>query len=950
MFKKNLQRQIQFFRLVIARTFSVKITLSKAKKTEARKSCNLNLPHLPRTSIPSKPESPKMIAPFNAFISYSHKDEWLKDEFIEAMSALSRSGKTVLWDDRRILAGKYLETEISKAIHSADVMFLLVSSSFIASDYCMEIEFKKALELNSKGQLYIVPIIVRECDYNITPLEKLNIIPADATPVNPDGAIQTEHTKRDSGWAKVISEIKRVFDELDKKKQPIKIKQEHIIKRKNDLNFDHNRVGLSDLATLYQEPELSLSIDGGEIAMENTADIFDFILSGDPVIIGGDDKSGKSTLLYRIQEQLGARSIPSVILKGDEINNNDLTKLIKKYFDFQIDTEIDFSKKEIVILIDDLDECKLSAGRLSKAIGGIIDSYKGLCVTSFSSMNAVMLREGESSEVTSVSIETLPPNKIYELVEKWCELGAENKDDELIQNALSKSYQSILKLLHGGAVPTYPGIIISFLKVLDAVSGTDLATTSNAACYDSLITIQLGKAGVPAGRVEVLKNFLGHFAGVLFEIESGLADRDIFDSTIKTFETSFFESLSYDEEKLFISKVLNRDTDGQITFNDKFILYLFVGRYFSTVVKRDDPKQYEELISTCIENVRYRSYANILLYSLYFSNDVYVLDKLTSVLDQKFSEIKDWKLSKDEEIYTSISKDIFESLKVSEDFRNTRLESIQKNYSEYKLPDKEGAEAYISPFSNLSSTVIVSIEDDQPGTFIGDMNSLFRMQSIICNAINTRQGTFKREIILKCVDSLIKSAGRFAHSNLNISRKLLGNMDVAIKSAGDKFPEDDFSYLKDHGAMLARQKAAFVSAKIQDEINFHSRWSIISSQGVLGRVLSQNNTNIALKELYEKEVESIEETTEFNYNYLMAYGVSSLWNSGKIDREFYDDVLEKHGDIGFVRDVLSFSIFIFSKYMPISVQDRQWLSTKLHMKLQSFRVRQRKLTPKHQLQ
>ena len=472
--------------------------------------------------------------------------------------------------------------------------------------------------------------------------------------------------------------------------------------------------------------------------------------------------------------------------------------------------------------------------------------------------------------------------------------------------------------------------------------------TSNAACYDSLITLQLGKAGLPAGRVEVLKNFLGHFAGGIFEIDSHIMHERYLLDIRNEFENTFYEDLTLDFDKLYTSKILIKDSDDNVSFNDKFILYLFIGRYFSYVLKRDFPKKYNVQISECIKNVRYRSYANILLYSLFFSNDVDVLEKLVAVLDQKFNHIKKWKLSKDEEVYVSINRDIFESLEVADNFRNTRLESLQKDYSDYQLRGSDKAEGYISPFSTLSNTLIVSIDDDKPGTFIGDMNSLFRMQSIIGNAINTRQGTFKRDIILKCVNSLIRSSGRFAHENLNQTRKLLGNLDKAIEQTSNKFPKEDFEYLEEGSEQYTRQKSSFISAKIQDEINFHGRWAIISSQGVLGRVLSQNNTNIALQELYQKEVKESKKRDDFNYNYLMAYGISSLWQSGKINREFYDTVLEKHGDIGFVRDVLSFSIFVFSRYMPISVKDRQWLSNKLRMKLQSFRYRQRKLLPKHE--
>jgi len=470
-------------------------------------------------------------------------------------------------------------------------MFLLISSSFISSNYCMEVEFKTALKRQNEGELHIMPVIIRDCDFKIDPLQGMTFCPNDAIPVNPDGAGKDENEKRDAGWTKVTTEVRKVLEQLTERRAPIEFNKNYILRRKNSLMFDHNRVGLADLSILFQEPEMTMSIDDGELLLEKTEDLIDFILAGSPVMI------------------VCNKACPAIIIKGSDITNNDPSKLIKKSIKNQLNSKHTYTHSQIVILLDDIDECKLNESRLGKSVNFLVENCKGIVASSFNSMNAVLLRTFEKSEIVSINLENLPPNKVYELVERWCELGIENNNNEIVQKTLSEAYQSILKLLHGGAVPTYPGIIISFLKVLDTVSGTDLAMTSNAACYDSLITLQLGKAGLPAGRVEVVKNFLGHFAGGIFEIDSQVIHERYLLDIRRDFEKTFYEDLSADFDKLYTSKILVKDSDDNVSFNDKFILYLFVGRYFSYVLKRDYPKKYNAQINDCIKNVRYRSYA-----------------------------------------------------------------------------------------------------------------------------------------------------------------------------------------------------------------------------------------------------------------------------------------------------------------------------------------------------
>jgi hypothetical protein len=117
------------------------------------------------------------------FYSYSHKDKDLRDELEKHLSILKRHGLITGWNDRKIGAGKEWEKEISSHLENAQIILLLISSDFIASDYCYSVEMKKALQRHETGEARVIPIILRPVEWAETPFSKLQILPTDAKPV-----------------------------------------------------------------------------------------------------------------------------------------------------------------------------------------------------------------------------------------------------------------------------------------------------------------------------------------------------------------------------------------------------------------------------------------------------------------------------------------------------------------------------------------------------------------------------------------------------------------------------------------------------------------------------------------------------------------------------------------------------------------------------------------------
>ncbi|MBD1858853.1 MULTISPECIES: TIR domain-containing protein [Leptolyngbya] len=111
------------------------------------------------------------------FISYSHKDEHLREKLNTHLKLLERQGVIGTWHDRMIPLGNEWAEEIDENLNTADLILLLVSADFLASDYCYEKEMQRAIELHNQKLARVIPVILRSCDWESAPFGKLQGLP-----------------------------------------------------------------------------------------------------------------------------------------------------------------------------------------------------------------------------------------------------------------------------------------------------------------------------------------------------------------------------------------------------------------------------------------------------------------------------------------------------------------------------------------------------------------------------------------------------------------------------------------------------------------------------------------------------------------------------------------------------------------------------------------------------
>lgn len=152
--------------------------------------------------------------PRRVFYSYSHKDWRFRDQLETHLTLLQRQGLIAGWSDRKISAGREWEGEIGRELEAADIILLLVSADFIASDYCYDKEMARALQRHAAREARVIPIIVRASDWGSSPLGPLQALPAEARPV-------ADWNSRDRAWTSVADGIREVVRELNQAPPPV---------------------------------------------------------------------------------------------------------------------------------------------------------------------------------------------------------------------------------------------------------------------------------------------------------------------------------------------------------------------------------------------------------------------------------------------------------------------------------------------------------------------------------------------------------------------------------------------------------------------------------------------------------------------------------------------------------------------------------------------------------
>ncbi len=131
--------------------------------------------HLPYISyLINTKKFEEMYQPKKLFISYSHDDIETCTKIKNHIRILERQGYVSTWTDAMIEPGSEWDKKIETALREADVVLLLMSESFFASEYIWNRELEIINEKLKSGNAIVMPILCRHCLWNVhTPFDDM---------------------------------------------------------------------------------------------------------------------------------------------------------------------------------------------------------------------------------------------------------------------------------------------------------------------------------------------------------------------------------------------------------------------------------------------------------------------------------------------------------------------------------------------------------------------------------------------------------------------------------------------------------------------------------------------------------------------------------------------------------------------------------------------------------
>lgn len=141
--------------------------------------------------------------------SDSERDEEMRQQLEKHLKMLQWLGVITTWHKGMITAGKEWESETYNQLMTADIILLLISADFMASDYHWNVVLTMAKQRHKDRTARIIPVLLRRVDNWKVAFDnlKLKVLPEGAKPV-------TDWKPYDNAFESITKGIRDVVEEL----------------------------------------------------------------------------------------------------------------------------------------------------------------------------------------------------------------------------------------------------------------------------------------------------------------------------------------------------------------------------------------------------------------------------------------------------------------------------------------------------------------------------------------------------------------------------------------------------------------------------------------------------------------------------------------------------------------------------------------------------------------
>ncbi len=411
------------------------------------------------------------------------------------------------------------------------------------------------------------------------------------------------------------------------------------------------------------------------------------------LIILGEEKSGKTTLLFKAYRDMHNKGQMPLLVNASDIgsfNSNTFSKLLEKWAKEQYKEPNQFlrsPKKRRVVFVDDIDRLRGGLKATLKLILSLETEFDSVILTANSGFElseivnkdlAVALQNFETYELTRFGHALR-----HKLIRKWCLRGQVNTLYELDKKI--HDIESVVNLVLGkNLVPSQPFYLLILLQSSNVqTEQSELKNSSFAHYYEYLMTGNLKKSGVKRDEYDELFNYLSHLAWLFRNGDLNEISKPELQGFNEQYSKLIFKVDLDSRLSTLVNAKLIKNNDNQFSFSYPYVYFFFLGRYLAKNLHKPEVKN---TVTEWCSNLTKRKNANAILFLTYHVNDPWVVEQVSSVLSNCFKKFESIQLNGD----VSYINELVEG--VTEQYLQLENVSVDENQSDIrKFRDEQDA-------------------------------------------------------------------------------------------------------------------------------------------------------------------------------------------------------------------------------------------------------------------
>jgi hypothetical protein len=412
-------------------------------------------------------------------------------------------------------------------------------------------------------------------------------------------------------------------------------------------NFSHSAKKNLLLEDIFVWPELQCLDDSGPIKKNVSAAFLEDVSNlNSGVLIRGDEKSGKSTLLRQYFSSYFERGYLPLYFRGawfTKAHQNSPLKAIKFALERQYEkashqTWLQISKQQKILVLDDIDGSNLSPEVLSICLKGIFSYFSFVIVTAKDSAAAMDLLSIDRIEAIShfaqYDIREFGHKKRFELVCKWAEIGGQiDGSSDKWMSTIDKWEKDLTTAVGRQFVPAVPIFLLTLLQSIESGRTADLQNSAFGHYYQFLVTSSLQSIGVEREQWSEVINYCSNLAWFVYSSNTHRFSESVLKQFNQSFSAEFTPVLFERRLKELTQAGILSQVDGEIEFKYPYLYYYFLGQYVADSIH--EPETQQLIVELCNE-LHLRDNANILLFASHHTKSPIIYEGIAAAIERCF--------------------------------------------------------------------------------------------------------------------------------------------------------------------------------------------------------------------------------------------------------------------------------------------------------------------------